>query len=551
MIRVLLVLLGVLVAVLAFVLDRPLLYAAAGVALVTALALAARRFLRKRQPQHRAGRGSDDREEPMESLGIMEVRPQARSDDAAASAQDESAPNEAVAGEPTSDPARPRSGSQRPAKAAGSDRAQETPGAPEAVDATTSRSESTEDADTEPVASNQPETAAAEREEDGDAADDDEFPVDPEASESPSPNGSVDSEAESSRDESRPYGVTTTPVDHDPILVPYVESIRAALNAQSVCVLVQEDVLLDYEIRAIASTEADVQQSGSFSTREPLLTAKMTQQSVTIRPLDGEGAVDEYLKYYRSPVQVDHIALAPVPRPNEPSTCFLLADTSGSTSLDTTEARTLLEHFAETLGLILQADHSVVASGASGDRQDSVPRSTDENGSMDEPATTTASEAAAAERAHAAEIADETPRPRREIVAEEMVAADDEQAPLALVLVHLNRAEVLAQEGDDVVAAGERKLRGRLEDAAPGSRVTRFGELTYGVFFRGEADAVEPWAIDLQHEMADEAGILEGGVSIGVAMRADRHDGRPEALRTDATEALRQAYESGAATIIE
>jgi hypothetical protein len=344
-----------------------------------------------------------------------------------------------------------------------------------------------------------------------------------------------------------------TPIENDPVLVPYVESVRAALDAQSVCILVQEDVLLDYEIRAIASTVPDVQQTGSFSTQEPLLTATMTQQPVTIRPLDGEGAVEEFLKYYRSPVPVDHIALAPVRRPNEPSTSFLLADAAGSTNLDTTEARTLLEHFAETLGLILEADHSATASATSPptDSVSNQAQAGEENGSMDRPATTTASEAAAAERAHAAELADETPRPRREIVAEEMDAADDENDPLALVLVHLNRAEILAEEGEDVVAAGERKLRGRLEDAAPGSRVTRFGELTYGVFFRGEVDAVEPWAIELQHEMAEESGILEGGVSIGVAMRAARHDGDPEALRRDATEALRQAYESGAATIIE
>lgn len=541
MIRVLLVLLGVLIAVLAFVLERPLLYAAAGVALATALALAARRLLRRRRAQQGPGRSSEEREEPMENLGIMDVRPQARAGDGSGARGEEDSPSDASS--PDSRPHPPtREASADRRRKDGSGRGAERTGAEEGS----------------PEAPEMPETHPATMTEDGETPAGEEDGAPTADSERPSPNGSVESEKGSSESEhasteSERRGVTMTPIENDPVLVPYVESLRAALNAQSVCILVQEDVLLDYEIRAIASTVPDVQQTGSFSTQEPLLTATMTQQPVTIRPLDGEGAVEEFLKYYRSPVPVDHIALAPVRRPNEPSTSFLLADAAGSTDLDTTEARTLLEHFAETLGLILDADHSETASATStqADSLSNTAQAGDGNGSMDNPATTTASEAAAAERAHAAELADETPRPRREIVAEEMDAADDENDPLALVLVHLNRAEILAEEGDDVVAAGERKLRGRLEDAAPGSRVTRFGELTYGVFFRGEVDAVEPWAIELQHEMADESGILEGGVSIGVAMRAARHDGDPEALRRDATEALRQAYESGAATIIE
>ena len=549
MIRVLLVLLGVLIAVLAFVLERPLLYAAAGVALATALALAARRLLRRRRAQQGPGHSSEEREEPMENLGIMDVRPQARTGDGtggSARGEGDDSSSEAPSRDAPSRDSRPHP----PTRETSADRRRE--------DGSGRGAEQAGVEEGPPEAPETPETHPATMTEDGETSGGEEDVAPTADSETPSPNGSVESapassESEPATTESERRGVTMTPIESDPVLVPYVESLRAALNAQSVCILVQEDVLLDYEIRAIASTVPDVQQTGSFSTQEPLLTATMTQQPVTIRPLDGEGAVEEFLKYYRSPVPVDHIALAPVRRPNEPSTCFLLADAAESTNLDTTEARTLLEHFAETLGLILDADHSETASTTStqADSLSNTAQAGDGNGSMDRPATTTASEAAAAERAHAAELADETPRPRREIVAEEMDAADDENDPLALVLVHLNRAEILAEEGDDVVAAGERKLRGRLEDAAPGSRVTRFGELTYGVFFRGEVDAVEPWAIELQHEMADESGILEGGVSIGVAMRAARHDGDPEALRRDATEALRQAYESGAATIIE
>ena len=327
--------------------------------------------------------------------------------------------------------------------------------------------------------------------------------------------------------------MTTTPVEAAPVLAPYTASIRAALGARTVCVLVQEDVLLEYEIRSIASTDSNVRTSGIFSTRDPLLTATMTQQPVTIRPVDGEEAVSEYLKYYRSPAPVDHVALAPVRRPDDPSAYFLLADAGAPVNLDTTEARTLLEHFAQTLALILDADH-VGATPEEGSATVSHPADAADRRSAPTRQPTTASEAAAAEKAAAAEASREAPRPRREIVAEEMQAADAAQEPL-----------------DDVVAAGERRLRARLEDAAPGARVTRFGELTYGVFYRGDVGEVEPWAADLQRELGDETGILEGGVSIGIAMRSRRHDGDPESFRGDATEALRQAYESGAATIIE
>jgi hypothetical protein len=116
------------------------------------------------------------------------------------------------------------------------------------------------------------------------------------------------------------------------------------------------------------------------------------------------------------------------------------------------------------------------------------------------------------------------------------------------VLVHLNRAESIARQGEEAVASAEQHLRSRLEDLAPGARVERFGELTYGLFVRSAVDEVEGWAADLQEAMAQETGALEGGVSVGVAVRHEHHD--PEGLRADATDALLEAYETGTCTII-
>jgi len=563
MIRVLLALLAVLIAVLAYVLGRPLLYAAAGVSLVTALALVAREWWSTASRRRRPKSGPRERDESLEDLGIMEVRPQSKSGDAASSTEtttDEGSADAAASSAPDDSQA-PSTPSSSTTSSSTTPDEEETPEWPASSEytgdhpATTSAS-----AEADPATSDAPEaearSAAASDADETDAASPDDRPE-------PTTDASADETED--RDDPETEGETETPVDAPvdaadapgrngvatsdvadaPVLVPFVETVRAALGAHTVCLLVQEDVVLDYDIRAIASAEADVRRTGHFSTQEPLLTATMAQQSVTIRPLDGPEAVEEFLGYYQTDVDIDHVALAPVQRPNDPTTYFLLADARPDTDLGTRRARRLLERFAETLALILEDDGDPPLEAL--DLSDEVDRS---GGST----TTTASEAAAAERAHAAEQdakENSSPRPRSEIIAEEMAAADEESEPLALVLVHLNRAEALAREGNGVVAQAERKLRGRLEDAAPGSRVTRFGELTYGVFFRGHVGSVEPWAADLERELAEETGMLEGGVSIGVAMRTHRHDNRPEDLRADATEALREAYESGAATIIE
>ena len=54
----------------------------------------------------------------------------------------------------------------------------------------------------------------------------------------------------------------------------------------------------------------------------------------------------------------------------------------------------------------------------------------------------------------------------------------------------------------------------------------------------------------LQDELLQEGEYFEGGVSIGIALLQDRHKDADD-FRADATEALREAFESGATTIIE
>ncbi len=141
-------------------------------------------------------------------------------------------------------------------------------------------------------------------------------------------------------------------------------------------------------------------------------------------------------------------------------------------------------------------------------------------------------------------------RPRREIIAEEMEQARARDQLLALALVYLNRAEDIAIAGEHAVGDAEHLLKARLTQAARNSRVERFGELTYGVFYDGDLPEVEAWGAQIQETLAQETGLLEGGVSIGIALLQDRHQ-TPDAFRSDATDALREAYETGTCTILE
>lgn len=498
MMRVLIAFVAVLVAVLAVVFDQPWLYGAAAVVLAGALGYLALHFWSTYTTRSSGTRsGSSAVDDSLEALGIMDVRPQ---DDGAAAGEgpdddSDEAPREATA---ASDD---EGGAER-------ERAS-TDGT--STDGTSTDGASTDGAAMEAIAEEEPVEATA-----------DEWLA------------GVMSEADMDMS-----GGASTPVhSHErPVLGPFLESLRAAIGAQSVGVIVQEEVTLEYQIEALASVQPDVQHTGAFETREPLLTATMSRQPVTVRSLDEAGRND--LAYYGTVPAIAQVAVAPVSRPETSDTVFLLADATAEVDLGASQVRSLLTHFADTVALLLDVGDAGVERGGT-----RAADGADASGAADE-AQSPAEAAVAAEPDDEAEA---PPRPRREIIAEEMQAADAAGDELALVLVHLNRAESIARRGPEAVDSAEQHLRSRLEDIAPGRRVERFGELTYGIFVRSGVAEVESWAADLQDTMAREAGELEGGVSVGVAVRDERHD--PEALRTDATDALLEAYETGTCTII-
>ena len=479
MMRALVAVLAVLVVVLAFVLDRPWLYGAAATALVGALGYLGRhlwRVYRRGPTAHGGEEAPPSADDSLEDLGIMDVRP--RDGEKADEEADHRPPGAAAESTPPDDTA-------APADTAGDGSPASTTGASASPD-------------------DWPENTFSEAER---------VPTSDEATSSAHSEGR-------------------------PVLGPYLESLRAALGATSVCLLVQEEVALEYEIEALASAQADVQYSGAFETTEPLLSASMSRQPVTVHSIDPSRRQD--LGYYATAPEITQVALAPVDRPDSAATVFLLADATAAVDLGTGAARGLLERFAALLPALLDSEPSAVGADPS----------TDDGAATDQLQSFVDAGQEAAEAADGAtdrEAAD-TPRPRRDIIAEEMRAADTDDAALALVLVHLNRAESIARKGEEAVASAEQHLQSRLEDLAPGPRVERFGELTYGLFVRSGMEAVEEWAAELQEVMGRETGTLEGGVSVGVAVRHDGHD--PEALRADATDALLEAYETGTCTII-
>ena len=305
-----------------------------------------------------------------------------------------------------------------------------------------------------------------------------------------------------------------------PVLGPLLEALRAAVDARTVALLAQEHVALTYRIEALASTHTDIRQQGTFDTQTPLVTATMSREDVTLRSLAHSQIAVEDLGYYTAPPTVDHLAVAPLPQPDSSTTTFLLVDTTASADLGTSRARTLLKRFTETVALLYDLDRTP-------------------------PAPSDASRASDSDAEN--KTASHAPRPRRELIAEEMHAVEATDTPLALALVHLNRAESIARRGEEAVSSTERLFEARLDQMAPTQRIERFGELTYGVFFHEAPEGVESWVADLEAAMAREQGELEGGVSVGVAVWSEE---TPEALRSAATTALRKAYETGTSTIV-
>ena len=295
------------------------------------------------------------------------------------------------------------------------------------------------------------------------------------------------------------------------VLLPYLQAYRAIAQANTVCLLRQPKRAPQYHIEAIVSLNGNARGNGLFVSKTPLLQWEHRRPGLHVLRASEDQLSGNVCGYYRQRVAVKEVVLFPVPVPSSLAQYVLLADAMREHILDSEEKQLLSTHFAHLLGNIL------------------------EMGICDE----------------LLQESKEDVRPRSEIIEEEIWQARDQGTPLALALVYLNRAEEVADEGGKrVVMQAESLLVQRLRETVQGARVERFGELMFGVFFKEEGVAVEQWAIRLQQDMLSYSGLLEDGVSIGIALL---HEGNAsaEALRREATEALREAFDTGMCTIVE
>ncbi len=507
--RLLFVLLAIVAAVLAFLMETAWLYLVAGGLLLVALGLLGTSIWKNYQKSQRAMRSSERSEaDELRALGITDVRPRAKKAPELKTSEEtpaeehvaeehvgkerEHVPQEHVAEAPPA--ARPR---RSEAAVAGPPRA----AAPQA------------EADT------------------ADEAQEDE--------------GAAHEGAAHVEDKAHVEGIEHVVEAAPALLLPYLRALQAALGAHTVALMRQEDVGLEYGIEGLVSTCGRAQRGGQFSAPEALLTAGMSRREATLVEVGPEeGAL---LGYYAAPAPpVRQVVLAPVPLAHPATTYFLLADaTAPGFAHDRAEA--LAARFADLLGFALRTvpearamlERLAVAEAGA----EAMPF----NGAAT--ASTTPQDVDVDGAGVEREDEDEM-QPRWQITGEEMERARRDDAPLALALAHLNRAEELTRRAPDELAAAEEALYDRLRAEVPEARIEPFGELVYGLFFRRPVDEVEEQAMRLQRALDEGDGALAGGVSIGLAMMRDRH-ADPNALRDDATTALREAHQSGTCTILE
>ena len=291
------------------------------------------------------------------------------------------------------------------------------------------------------------------------------------------------------------------------VLIPALRSLRASIDAYTVCLLRQADLPLRYHVEVMISQNSYARNGGAFSAKEPMLAGHHALVPVVYPRVGPNGFPKAKLGYYHEQINVRQVAMVPVVPKKYDDLFILLVDTMNDVGLEAASVRVLLEQYARLVTTILDTE----AEGGLADLDASSP-----------------------------------PKPRREIITEEMERSRSEHHPLSLALVYLNNGE--KAEGE--VAELENVFSGRLKSVAVDARIERFGELTYGIFYHGAKTGIAAWASRIQDGFPKDDAQLPGGVSVWVAVMQERHQSADE-LRSDATAALQEAFSSGECIIVE
>ena len=302
-----------------------------------------------------------------------------------------------------------------------------------------------------------------------------------------------------------------TAVSRRETLFRMMSAVQASLDCYTAC-LVRQDGSGAYSIEAIVSQNPQILHAGSMSVDASLIEQKgISTSAVSVLEVGGNITADR-LGYYKESVDIRQVAIAQVKIPDNPDGYYLLVDALAWQDLDDPWQRLMIGQFANLLGTFMATPQ--LDQKAEGDAKPRV-------------------------------------RPRREIIEEEMLRARDNNEPLALALVYLNQAEDISRIGPGAVGGAENALENFLKETLSEARIERFGELTFGVFHAEPVSEVEAWALLVQEEIEEDGNAyFERGISVGIALLKDHHQNADD-LRADATEALRESFETGACTIIE
>ena len=312
-----------------------------------------------------------------------------------------------------------------------------------------------------------------------------------EISDEDSDNGALESEPATVGATKSPYTSLPDPSDTR-ILGAILEGFRLALGAHAVLAVRRTEKEDEYKIIDTAGSDWAKSRGSCFQSGVPLLPA---EQEIAVRTIGNSDLPPQSLTYSSRPGMIKRLAVASAGT----LPLLLLADTTEDFGLTHPRARELVKQFAQTLGLLFYKEDPY--------------------------------------------------RPRREIIAEEMARARSHSQPLALALVLINKSESIAAAGEGVIRRVEDRLSERLQKASGRNRVERFGEMLFGVFIDGRRENIENWNARVQRSVAEDDGLLNSGVTIGIAILNDQHKDA-DAMREDAMQALVQAYESGSQTVV-
>ncbi len=96
------------------------------------------------------------------------------------------------------------------------------------------------------------------------------------------------------------------------VLIPALRSLRAGLDAYTVCLMRQVKSPLRYHIEAIVSQNSYARSQGSFAAKEPLLAGHKALVPVVFPKVGAEGFPKSKLGYYHEPISVRQVAMGPV-----------------------------------------------------------------------------------------------------------------------------------------------------------------------------------------------------------------------------------------------